>query len=128
MKIILMVEPLSTTQNQETVVKVHQLVARDCYMTLKLRENQPLSLHLQFSRWVHSATTVKHFLPNCSTTEIAHHSYSNNLTSANFILFPELKTALRGRWFLHIKNIKKNLTSNFYILLPLLFYEGFRKM
>jgi hypothetical protein len=97
MKIIPMVEPLSTTQNQETVVKVHQLVARESYMTLKLRENQPLLLHLQSSRWAHSAMTIKHFLPNCSTTEIAHYSYSNDLTSANFILFPELKTALRGR-------------------------------
>ena len=61
--------------------------------------------------------------------KITHTSYSTDLTSANFFLFPKLKTALRERQFLHIKNIKKNykLQSSFFCHLPLLFCEGLER-
>jgi hypothetical protein len=43
--------------------------------------------------------------------EISHPSYSPDLAPAEFFLFPTVKTALKGKRFQDVEDIKKNVTA-----------------
>jgi hypothetical protein len=50
---------------------------------------------------------VKQFLAKTSITEMEHLPYSPDLASSEFWLFPKIKSALKGRNFKPIEDIKK---------------------
>jgi histone-lysine N-methyltransferase SETMAR len=54
---------------------------------------------------------VKTFLAKHSVVEIRHPPYSPDLTPADFFLFPTVKTALEGKRFQDVEDIKKNLMA-----------------
>jgi hypothetical protein len=53
--------------------------------------------------------SVKQFLAQKSITEMEHPPSSPDLAPNDFCLFPKLKSALKGRRFQDIKDIKKNV-------------------
>jgi len=59
----------------------------------------------------HKALSVKQFLAQKSTTEMEHPLYSRDLTPNDFRLFPKIKSALKGRRFQDVENIKNLKTA-----------------
>jgi hypothetical protein len=57
------------------------------------------------------ALCVKQFLTHKSTTEMEHPLYSHNLVPNYFWLFTEIKSALKGRRFQDIEDIRKQVTT-----------------
>jgi hypothetical protein len=58
----------------------------------------------------HSALVVKSFLAKHSVVEISHPPYSPDLAPADFF-FATVKTALKGRQFQDVEDIKKTVTA-----------------
>jgi histone-lysine N-methyltransferase SETMAR len=58
-----------------------------------------------------SALVVKIFLAKHGVVEISHPPYSLDLVPSDFFLFPAVKTALKGKRFQDVENIKKNVTA-----------------
>jgi hypothetical protein len=56
----------------------------------------------------HSTLVVKIFLANHGVVEISHPSYSPDLEPLDFFLLPTVKTALKGKRFQDVEDIKKN--------------------
>jgi histone-lysine N-methyltransferase SETMAR len=55
----------------------------------------------------HKALSVKQFLVQKSIIEMQHLSYSPDLAPNDFWLFPEIKSALKGRKFQDVEDIQK---------------------
>jgi hypothetical protein len=55
----------------------------------------------------HSALVVKIFLVKHSIVEISHPPYSRDLAPTDYFLFPTVKTALKGKRFQDVEDIKK---------------------
>jgi histone-lysine N-methyltransferase SETMAR len=54
---------------------------------------------------------VKIFLAKYGAVRISHPPYSPDLSPAKFSLFPTVKTALKGKRFEDVEDIKKNVTA-----------------
>jgi transposase len=64
---------------------------------------------LWLNDWIlrsHKAISVKQFLAEKSITEIEHPPYCPDLAPADFWLFPEIKSTLKGRTFQDTEDIK----------------------
>ncbi|GFY36626.1 hypothetical protein TNCV_28301 [Trichonephila clavipes] len=59
----------------------------------------------------HTANIVKHFIAKKMVKQIEHPSFSLDLNSPDFFLFPQLKLALIGKRFEHIPDIQRNVTK-----------------
>jgi len=59
----------------------------------------------------HSAVLVKDFLANNNVTKLEHPPRSPDLATADFYLFPRLKSALKVRCFCDANDIIKNATE-----------------
>jgi hypothetical protein len=70
---------------------------------------------LQHSVWIlhhnnapaHKALSVTQFLAQKSITEMDHTSYSPDLASNDFWMFPKIKSVLKGRRFQHAEDVQK---------------------
>ncbi|GFU48953.1 uncharacterized protein TNCV_3209381 [Trichonephila clavipes] len=58
----------------------------------------------------HTANLVQQFLTKHGTIQVAHLSYSPDMSS-DFFLFPKIKNTLKERRFQDIETIKQNLTQ-----------------
>jgi hypothetical protein len=54
---------------------------------------------------------VKNFLAKNNVKKLEHSAYSPDLAPADFLLFPRLKSTLKGRCFCDITDINKNMTE-----------------
>jgi histone-lysine N-methyltransferase SETMAR len=59
----------------------------------------------------HSALVAKTFLAKHGVVEISHPPCSPDLAPEYFFLFPTVKTALKGKRFQNVEDIKKNVTA-----------------
>jgi len=59
----------------------------------------------------HNATIVKQFLAQRKVTVLNHPLYSPDLASADYFLFPKVKSHLKGCLFDSISDIQKAVTS-----------------
>jgi hypothetical protein len=59
----------------------------------------------------HSALVVKKFLAKHGVAELSQPPYPHDLAPADFFLFPTVKTALKGKRFQDVEDIKKNVTA-----------------
>jgi hypothetical protein len=75
----------------------------------------------------HSALVVKIFLAKHGVVEIRHPPYSPDLTPADLFLFPTVKTALKGKRFQDVEDIKKNVTAELNAVLLGAFAGCFQK-
>jgi len=105
-----------------------QTINKEFYVAVlkRLREAIPWK-RLQFwmnESWVlhhdnapaHSSFLVRNFLAKNEMTVVPQPPYSPDLVPADFFLFPELKSTLKGRRFNTFDEIQKNSTKEFAIL------------
>jgi hypothetical protein len=59
----------------------------------------------------HSALVVKTLLSKRGVLEISHPPYIPDLAPEDFFLFPTVKTALKGKTFQDVEDIKKDVTA-----------------
>jgi histone-lysine N-methyltransferase SETMAR len=71
-----------------------------------------------------SALVVKTFLVKHGVVEISHIPYSPDLAPTDFFHFPEVKSALEGKRFQDVEDIKKNVTPELNAL-PLEAFAGY---
>ena len=64
----------------------------------------------------HSSFLVRNFLVKNETTVVPQPPYSPSLSPTDFLLFPKLKSTLKGRRFNTFYEIQKNSTKEFAIL------------
>jgi len=81
----------------------------------QLWTNQSWVLHHD-NATAHSSFLVHNFLAKNETTVVPQPPYSPDLTPADLILFPKLKSTLKGRHFDTFDDSKKNSTEFFAIL------------
>jgi len=73
-----------------------------------------------------SAFLVRNFLLKNETTVVPQPPYSPNLSPTDFLLFPKLKSTLKGRHFNTFYEIQKNSTKEFAILKEA--FQGWQKL
>jgi hypothetical protein len=71
---------------------------------------------------------VKDFIAKNGVTALEHTSYSPDLASADFYLFPQLKSALKGQNFCDATDVIKNATEELKRLLQISFQERFQHL
>jgi histone-lysine N-methyltransferase SETMAR len=76
----------------------------------------------------HSALVVKTFLAKHGVVEISHPPYSPDLAAADFFLFPMVKTALKGKGFQDVEDIKKNMMAKLNAVPLEAFADCFKKL
>ena len=59
----------------------------------------------------HRALSIQQFLARHRIPVVAHPPYSPDLAPADYFLFPKLKSALKGRRFETVEEIKENTTN-----------------
>jgi hypothetical protein len=75
----------------------------------------------------HSARVVKKFLAKCGVVEISYPPYSPDLAPADFFLFLTVTTALEGKRFQDVEDIKKNVTAELNAVSLEAFTDSFQK-
>jgi len=76
----------------------------------------------------HNATIVKQFLAQRKVTVIDHPPYSPDLAPADYILFPKVKSHLKGHLFDSISDIQKAVTGTLNTIAKDDFYKGNQKL
>jgi len=108
--------PRGQTVNKEFYVAVlKRLREAVCRKRPQLWTNQNWVLHHDNAP-AHSSFLVCNFLVKNETTVVPQPLYSPNLSPTDFLLFPKLKSTLKGRRFNTFYEIQKNLTKEFAIL------------
>jgi len=74
----------------------------------------------------HSLFLVRNFLAENETTVVPQPSYSPDLASADFFLFPKLKSTLKGRRFDTVDEIQKNSTNELFVI-PMKAFQSWQK-
>ena len=64
----------------------------------------------------HASCLVRSFMVKHQITQVTQPSYSPDLVSCNFRLFPKLKSPLKGRRFQTIDEIQENMTGSWWRL------------
>ena len=73
-------------------------------------------------------TIVKQFLVQRKVTVLDHHPYSPDLASANYFLFPKVKSHLKGRLFDSISDIQTAMTNTLNTTAKDSFNKGIQKL
>jgi histone-lysine N-methyltransferase SETMAR len=76
----------------------------------------------------HNVTIVKQFLVQQKITVLDHPPYSPDLAPADYVLFPKVKSHLKGRLFDSISDIQKAVTSALNTIEKDDFYKGIQKL
>ena len=76
----------------------------------------------------HNETIVKQFLAQWKVTVLNHPTYSPDLAPADYVLFPKVKSHLKGRLFDSISDIQKAVTSTLNTIAKVDFYKGIQKL
>ena len=76
----------------------------------------------------HNATIVKQFLAQQKVTVLDHPPYLPDLAPAGYLLFPNVKSHLKGHLFNSISDIQKAVTSTLNTTAKYDFYKGFQKL
>jgi len=74
---------------------------------LNCGENQTWMLHHDNAP-AHASLFIRSYLAKHQTSVVPHPPYSPDLAPADFLLFPKLKTTLKGRHFHTIEEIQEN--------------------
>jgi len=70
---------------------------------------------------------IRSYLAKHQTSFVPHPTYSPNLASADFFLFPKLKTILKGRRFQTIEDIQENAIRELHAIKESAFQETFQQ-
>ena len=119
--------PQGRTVNKEYYLEVMQRL-REAIMKKRpdaWRENQWM---LQHDVPSHSSFLVRDFLAKHATTVLPQPPYFPDLASADFFLFPKLKSTLKGRRFESIEAIKTNSLAHLHSSPKTAFQECFRTL
>ena len=76
----------------------------------------------------HRATNVKQFLAQPKVTVLDHPPYSPDLALADYFLFPNVKSHLKGHLFDSVSDIQKAVTSTLNTIAKDDFYKGIQKL
>ena len=76
----------------------------------------------------HNATIIKWFLAQWKVTVLDHPPYLPDLAPADYLLFPKVKSHLKGRLFDSISDIQKAVTSTLNTITKNDFYKGIQKL
>jgi len=76
----------------------------------------------------HNATIIKWFLAQWKVTVLDHPPYLPALAPADYLLFPKVKSHLKGRLFDSISDIQKAVTSTLNTITKNDFYKGIQKL
>ena len=76
----------------------------------------------------HNATIVKQFLDQRKVTVLDHPPYSPDLAPADYVLFPKVKSHLKGSLFYSISDVQKPVTSTLNTTAKDDFYKGIQKL
>jgi len=76
----------------------------------------------------HNATIVNQFLAQQKVTVLDYPPYSPDLAPTVYILFPKVKSHLKGRLFDSISDIQKAVTSTLNTIAKDDFYKGIQKL
>jgi len=75
----------------------------------------------------HASLFIRSYLAKHQTSVVPHPPYSPDLATAHFILFPKLKTILKGRRFQIVEEIQENATSKLRAVTESAFQEAFQQ-
>jgi len=76
----------------------------------------------------HNATIFKQFLAQRKVTVLDHPPYSPDVAPADYLLFPKVKSYLKGRLFDSITDIQSAVTSTLNTIAKDDFYKGIQKL
>jgi len=92
----------------------------------ELWENQTWTLHHDNAP-AHAALFIHNYLAKHQTSVVPHPPYSLELAQADFFLFPELKTTLKGHHFQTIEEIQENAIRELRAITESAFQEAFQQ-
>ena len=92
----------------------------------ELWENQTWMLHHNTAP-AHVSLLIRSYLAKHQISIVLHPPYSPDLASANFFLFPKLKTTLKGCHIQTIEEIKENATRELRTITESAFQEAFQQ-
>jgi histone-lysine N-methyltransferase SETMAR len=84
--------------------------------------------HLHDSAPSHNATIVKQILAQRKVSVLDHPPYSPELAPADYVLFPKVKSHLKGRLFDSISDMQKAVTGTLNTTVKDDFYKGIHKL
>ena len=92
----------------------------------ELWENQTWILHHD-NATADASLLIRSYLAKHQTSVVPHPPYSPDLAPADFFLFPKLKTALKGRRFQTIEEIRENAIRELGAITESAFQEAFQQ-
>jgi transposase len=103
-----------------------------------IRENRRLTVHEVYEEvgvWMlhhdnappHASLLIREFLAKQETTVVPQPHYSPDLAPADFFLFPELKSTLKGHRFQTVEEIKENSLQDLCAIPQNTFQDTFQK-
>ena len=107
----------------EVLVRLRDAV---CRKKPELWENQTWMLHHN-NALAHVSLLIRSYLVNHQTSIVPHPPSSPDLTQADFFLFPELKTTLKGRPFQTIEEIQEYVMRELCAITESAFQEAFQQ-
>ena len=75
----------------------------------------------------HASLLIRSYLAKHQTSVVPHPPYSPDLATADFFLFPKLKTTLKGRRFQTIEEIQENAIRELRAITESAFQEAFQQ-
>ena len=108
---------------QEVLARLRDAVRRKMP---KLWENQTRMLHHDNAP-AHASLLIRSYLAKHQTSVVPHPPYSPDLATADFFLFPKLKTTLKGRRFQTIGEIQENAIRELRTITESAFQEAFQQ-
>jgi len=97
-----------------------------CRKRPELWENETLMLHHDNAP-AHASLLIRSYLAKHQTPVVPHPPSSPDLASADFFLFPKLKTTLKGRRFQAIEEIQENAKREQSAITESAFQEEFQQ-
>ena len=92
----------------------------------ELRENQTWMLHHNNAP-AHASLLIHSYLAKHQTSVVPHPPYSPDLAPADFILFPKLKTTLKGHRFQTTEEIQENAVRYLHTITESAFQKAFQQ-
>jgi len=108
---------------QEVLARLRDAV---CRKRPELWENQTWMLHHD-NMPAHTSLLIRSYLVKHQTSIVPHPPYSPDLASADFFLFPKLKTTLKGCRFQTTEEIQENAITELHVITESAFQEAFQQ-
>ena len=76
---------------------------------------------------IHASLLIRGYLAKYQASIAPHPPYSPDLATAEFSLFPKLKTTLKGRHFQTVEEIQENVIRELHAITESAFQEAFKQ-